>query len=87
MSEHVDNAVETVEDSEGTQRKYGVRILLEPQNETHTMHKVRSVLAVLKRLDIRPTTVLVIREGKLLTPDQRLYHGDHITVRTVVSSG
>lgn len=67
-------------------RPYGVNVTLQPSNQTHVM-QVRSVLQLLNKLSIRPTTVLVIRDGGLLTPDQRLHHGDDIIVRTVVSSG
>lgn len=81
------SANEGVQAEQEAPRTYGVTITLEPQNETMVMHKARSVHAVLKRLGIRPTTVLVIRDGGLLTPDRHLYHGDEIIVRTVVSSG
>ncbi|GFM38591.1 hypothetical protein DSM19430T_32750 [Desulfovibrio psychrotolerans] len=47
----------------------------------------KPVHVVLAQLNIRPTTVLVIREGGLLTPDTALKNGDSIIVRTVVSSG
>ncbi|WBF66472.1 hypothetical protein LN040_12115 [Desulfovibrio subterraneus] len=65
---------------------YGVTVTLEPANETRVM-QVKNVQQMLSQLQIRPTTVLVIRDGGLLTPDLKLQHGDKVTVRTVVSSG
>ena len=65
---------------------YGVTVTLEPANETRVM-QVKNVQQMLSQLQIRPATVLVIRDGGLLTPDLKLQHGDKVTVRTVVSSG
>ena len=67
-------------------RPYGVTVTLQPQNETQTL-KARSVRQLLNIVKARPNTVLVIRNGELLTPDRKLSHGDEIIVRTVVSSG
>lgn len=67
--------------------RYGVTILLQPQEKTIHMDKVKSVTQLLNRLDIRMGTALVIRDGELLTQDRMLRNGDSIIVRTVVSSG
>ncbi len=83
MSEH---HAAPAEEPSGERRPYGVTVTLQPSNKTEVL-PVRSVLQLLNKLQIRPTTVLVIRDGGLLTPDQRLNHGDEIIVRTVVSSG
>lgn len=65
---------------------YGVSVTLEPSNETRIM-QVKNVAQMLNQLQVRPTTVLVIRDGGLLTHDLKLNHGDKVIVRTVVSSG
>jgi hypothetical protein len=44
-----------------------------------------SVVDVLRRLDIVPESVLVIRDSTLLTRDERIDDEDEIEVRTVLS--
>ena len=60
---------------------------LEPEGATRTFEDVRSVLKLLRLLGRRPNTVLVIRDGGLLTPDVMLRNGDVVTVRGVTSRG
>ncbi len=46
-----------------------------------------SVKDVLRRLDIIPETVLVIREGELLLKTDRVADSDTIELRPVISGG
>ncbi|HZA39492.1 MAG TPA: MoaD/ThiS family protein [Actinomycetota bacterium] len=46
-----------------------------------------TVLDLLKRLEIVPEAVLVIRDSTLLTRDERLSDEDQIEVRPVLSGG
>jgi sulfur carrier protein len=46
-----------------------------------------TVLDLLKRLDIVPEAVLVIRNATLLTRDERLSDDDEVEVRPVLSGG
>jgi sulfur carrier protein len=46
-----------------------------------------TVLDLLKRLEIVPEAVLVIRDSTLLTRDERLSEEDEIEVRPVLSGG
>ena len=46
-----------------------------------------TVLDLLKRLEIVPEAVLVIRDSTLLTRDERLSEEDQIEVRPVLSGG
>lgn len=46
-----------------------------------------TVLGLLRRLDVLPETVLVIREGTILTRDETVRDGDVIELRPVVSGG
>ena len=47
----------------------------------------RPVAAVLDELGMSPDTVLVIREGELVTRETRLDDADEIEVRPVISGG
>ncbi len=47
----------------------------------------RQVRAVLDELGVNPDTVLVIREGELVTRETRLADDDEIEVRPVISGG
>ena len=62
-------------------------VTLEPEGETRTMEQANTVLQLLNRLGLSRTQALVIRDDGLLTPDERLFHEDRITVRTVTSRG
>ena len=64
-----------------------VTVLLQPDNKTKTIPRPKTVLSLLKKLDIRMGTALVIREGGLLTQDREIFPGDEIIVRIVTSSG
>ncbi len=48
---------------------------------------VRDVRALLAHLGIIPETVLVIRGGELLTPEEALDEADEVEIRPVVSGG
>lgn len=45
------------------------------------------VAALLKRLDINSESVLVIRNGTLVTHDSRLEDADLVEIRPVISGG
>jgi sulfur carrier protein len=47
----------------------------------------KTVVDLLKRLDIVPESVLVIRDATLLTRDERLSDDDDLEVRPVLSGG
>lgn len=68
-------------------RPRGVTYTLEPDGETLGPVKANTVLRLLNLAGKRHTAVLVIRDGRLLTPDVRLFHGDHVILRNVTSSG
>ena len=75
--------IETQHFSEDTM----IHVLIEPENITVTFPKINSVLQLLNRLQRRPTGVLVIRDGCLLTPDCKVNNEDHIIIRDVTSRG
>lgn len=60
---------------------------LNPQGRQIDVDGVSRVEDLLRRLDILPGTVLVIRGDQLLTEDARLDARDEIELRSVVSGG
>ncbi|MFN8599018.1 MAG: thiamine biosynthesis protein ThiS [Candidatus Binatia bacterium] len=60
---------------------------LNPQGRQLDVDGVSRVEDLLRRLDILPGTVLVIRGDQLLTDDARLDASDEIELRSVVSGG
>ena len=64
-----------------------ITVLMQPEEKTMELPRPKTVLQLLGRLGIRRGSALVIREGGLLTPDREILPGDHITIRTVTSSG
>ena len=64
-----------------------MRVRLNPQGRQLDVDGVSRVEDLLRRLDILPGTVLVIRGDQLLTDDARLDTGDDIELRAVVSGG
>jgi sulfur carrier protein len=64
-----------------------VRVCLNPQGRQLDVDGVSRVEDLLRRLDILPGTVLVIRGDQLLTDDARLHASDEIELRAVVSGG
>lgn len=64
-----------------------ITVCLEPEGKTLTLPRPKSVLQLLRTLQIRQGSALVIRDGGLLTQDREILPGDHIIIRNVVSSG
>lgn len=64
-----------------------IQVLLEPEGKEFSMPRPKTVLQLLGKLGIHRSSALVIRNGGLLTADQRVYPNDAITVRIVTSSG
>lgn len=64
-----------------------MRVCLNPQGRQLDVDGVSRVEDLLRRLDILPGTVLVIRGEQLLTDDARLDANDEIELRSVVSGG
>lgn len=64
-----------------------ITVRIEPGGEEKTFERLNTVLQLLNRLGLRPTEALVIRDGRMLTPDLKLRRDDVITVRVVVSAG
>ena len=64
-----------------------IEVLLEPEGKTLIMPRPKTALRLLQILGLATDTVLVIRDGGLLTPDREILPEDKITVRVVTSQG
>lgn len=64
-----------------------LHISLQPDNKHFSIPRVKTVWQLLKVLGIPEETALVARDGKLLTPDQRLMPEETILVQQVGSRG
>ena len=57
------------------------------RDKSWSFDKSLTVLQLLKRVDILPESVLVVRNGKLVTEDQHLMPGDEVKIVSVISGG
>lgn len=64
-----------------------MRVLLRNPSRELELRGPVGVAALLKRLDINSESVLVIRNGALVTHDSRLEDADLIEIRPVISGG
>lgn len=64
-----------------------ITVRIQPEEQVVTMPRGKTVLQLLKKLEIRPGTALVARNGELLTPDREVLPNDELLVRKVTSSG
>ena len=65
----------------------GITVLIIPENRELSFPRLNTALQALNKTGRRPGQALVIRGRELLTPDQRLYPGDHIIIKDVISQG
>ena len=52
-----------------------------------TLEKETSVMRAMELLEVSPEAYLAVRNGKLLTEDERLYQGDVVQFISVISGG
>jgi sulfur carrier protein len=64
-----------------------VKVRLRNPDRTVEVSGPATVVELLRRLDIVPEAVLVIRDATLLTRDEALRESDEIEVRPVLSGG
>lgn len=64
-----------------------MQIIIQPENKIENASRVKTVTGLLKKLGLKDTQALVIRDNQLLTPDRRIYQDDRIIVRLVASRG
>ncbi len=64
-----------------------MQIKLLPQNQMVTFPRSMIVSVLLKKLDLLPESVMVIRGSSLLTEEERVQADDEIEIRSVISGG
>ena len=64
-----------------------MKVIEEKTGKARTLSYTGRVTGLLDRLKINPETVLVVRDGTLLTKDAVLKEKDTVTVLSVVSGG
>lgn len=57
------------------------------RDKTWTFEESLTVAQMLKKIGVLAENVLVVRDGKLVTEDQRLDPGDEIKIVAVISGG
>ncbi len=64
-----------------------ITVRLEPGDKILKMPRAKTVRQLFSKLGIAEETALVVRDGKLLTPDRAILADDEILVRRVASRG
>ena len=64
-----------------------MRVHLHPQRRTVEIQGRTTVAALLRRLDVLPSTAMVIRGERLLLDDEMVEDDDEIEIRAVISGG
>jgi sulfur carrier protein ThiS len=64
-----------------------VTITIILRKKEFTLEKETSVLRAMELLKVSPEAHLTVRDGKLLTEDDRLYQGDVVQFVSVISGG
>lgn len=70
-----------------TRPKPAIALIIEPDGEAREFPRPKTALQLLTALELQEEGALVIRAGKLLTPDRQIWPGDEIRVRPVRSRG
>ncbi|MDL1956438.1 MAG: hypothetical protein LWW95_05250 [Candidatus Desulfofervidus auxilii] len=64
-----------------------IKIKFFPEGKELTLEKSITVKTLLKRLNLLPGTVLIIKDKQLLTSDMVIKDGEEIEIRSVLSRG
>ncbi len=64
-----------------------IALTIEPEGQTQNFPRPKTARQLLQALGLAEETALVVRDGKLLTPDRQIWPGDKILVRKVGSRG
>ncbi|MFQ5574075.1 MAG: MoaD/ThiS family protein [Terriglobia bacterium] len=64
-----------------------MRVMIIQAGKEVDLQGCSDVQAVLAKLAINPETVLVLRDGKLITKDERIAETDRIEILPVISGG
>lgn len=64
-----------------------MKIFLQKENKHKSLHFNGKVQELLKKLNINPVTVIVLRNGEIVLDDESLGNDDQIKILSVVSGG
>lgn len=64
-----------------------VTVLVQPEESRLSLPRPKTARQLLEALGLAEESALVARQGRLLTPDCRIWPGDDLLVRKVASSG
>lgn len=64
-----------------------MKITITLRNKEFILEKETSVMRAMEILDVSPEAHLAVRDGKLLTEDDRLRDGDEVQFVSVISGG
>lgn len=67
--------------------KKQITLINDPDETVRAMPRPKTARQLLEKLGYMEERALVIRNGKLLTPDRQIWPGDEIRVRPVGSRG
>ena len=62
-------------------------IIIILRNKEITLEKETSVMRAMELLEVSPEAYLAVKNGQLLTEDDRLLHGDVVQFVSVISGG
>lgn len=62
-------------------------IIIILRNKEITLEKETSVMRAMELLEVSPEAYLAVKDGQLLTEDDRLHHGDVVQFVSVISGG
>lgn len=64
-----------------------VTVRLEPAGKDVSIPRPKTARQLLEYFGLREETAIIAREGKLLTPDRRIWPADNLFLRIVTSQG
>ena len=64
-----------------------MKIFIEKENKTVEEPVPENCTALLAKLNILPTTVIIVKNNKVVLPDEKLSESDDVKILSVVSGG
>ncbi len=64
-----------------------MKLFIEKNNQTKTLKFNGTALQLIKKLNLNPESVLVVKNNTLITEDEKLNDKDEIKILSVISGG
>ena len=64
-----------------------MRVFIEKSREIKEIRFSGNVVELLKKFDINPETVLVVKNGEIVQEDETIFDGDEVKLLSVISGG